>query len=185
MKGYLVRMVVAIAAGLVGADLILQANNQSLWFVRAALAGVAALNEPIVWVENAPRRAQAVAWTGRTLARHAGLLLVFDLTLIGFASVPVDQVMYIGGMQVALLLTLATGMAKVMVAGIDDLRWRLYRTLMIASVWAVVGAFIGLAYNFDAPDHVQFFFGGLFSLGYGVYNIFEVNRSRIQYMSGR
>lgn len=79
-------------------------------------------------------------------------------------------------LQLVLLVPLGVGLARQVMKGDADLRFRLYLTLMgTAGVW-LLGSFISLGFDPDAPDQHHWLNGSLLTLALAAWTALRLRR---------
>lgn len=176
MTSIAVRIAGAVVVGLACGQLAFSAPNPASWLLRFSLGIGAALYEPVLWTTSPPFRGDVRQW----LAKTVGLQLVMSLLFTGGLGVgsqsAVGDMLPLLMLQLVLLVPLSVGLARQVMKGDSDLRFRLYLTLMgTAGVW-LLGSFISLGFNPEAPDQHHWLNGSLLTLALAAWTAIRLRK---------
>lgn len=164
MVGIVVRIAGTVVLGLACGQVVASALNPGSWLLRFSLGLCAALYEPALWTAEPPFRGAVRPWLTKTMGHHLLLTVLFTAALGVGSQTSLEDLLPLLMLQLVLLVTLGVGLARQVLKGLSDLRFRLYLTLMgTAGLW-LLGSFISLGFNPEAPDQHHWLNGSLLTL---------------------
>lgn len=185
MTNIAMRLAGAIVIGFAGGQLIAGAPLPGSWPQRFALGCCAALYEPALWMSTPPFNGSVQPWLSRVLGQHFLLTLLFDAAFVVGSGLSYGNLLPLLMMQMVLLVALGVGLARQVLKGPTDLRFRLYLTLMGTMGLWVLGALSSAILNPEAPDTYHALNGSLLTLPLAAWTAIRLrNQRRERHSSG-